>query len=518
MLEACDAWTDHSNGERSLATRVAPTVACVRFFLPMGMLLAILTALSGCSCRSESEPPTGVSPPTSGQLEPTAGPTAVDPTPLSVAVIDDPDLAAAIRKQWGAISEQPLELRELTSDSLAASESPAAADVWIYPTAWLGTLVERRIIGPVPDDVWNGRTLDRRAILPLTRKVECVWGETPYAVPLGAPVVSLVYRADVFERLGLEPPRTWADYQGLADKLADRSALGDLAPAASEPWTGTLEPLESGWAGSLLLMRAASYARHRNQYSTLFDFSTMEPLIAGPPYVRALEELVAAAGPNPGVALEMDLRDVRNEILAGRAAMGIAWPGRSDEPSRSIALGVTTLPGSHEVYNAGRDGWEKRADDEPLGVPVLGLSGRLGSIARGTSRARSAANFLTLLVNADWSVGVLSASPETGPSRNSHLKALPRWLGDVWDGEPIRQYVDVIETAHDAPTWLVTLRIPGRNEYLAALDEAVRAAVRSESSPQESLSAAADKWRAITERLGKPNQRTAYRRSLGLAK
>lgn len=512
-----------------MCTCVAPTVACFGVRFRLALILAMLMVASGCSCRAEPGVPESTASHASGQSEhqtpkhETPDPSVPDPSapehaPLAVAVVDDPDLATAIRKQWAAISEQPLELRELTTEALAAGEFGAAVDVWIYPTAWLGTLVESRVVGPVPDDVWNGRALDRRAILGLTRKVECIWGEAPYAVPLGAPVVSLVYRADVFERLGLQPPRTWTDYQALADKLSDRTALGDLAPPNADAWVGSLEPLKPGWAGAMLLVRAAAYSRHRNQYSTLFDFSTMQPLIDGPPYVRALEELVAAAGANPGVPLEMDVSAVRNEIMAGRAAMGIVWPGRTDESSRSVALGVAPLPGATQVFNAGRDGWEMRGEDEPLGVPVFGLSGRLGSISRGTARARSAANFLTLVVNADWSVGVLSASADTGPSRSSHLKGLSRWLGHMWEGEPIRQYAQVIETAHDAPTWLVALRIPGRDEYMATLDDAVRAAVRSESTPQEALTAAAGKWRTITARLGQDKQRTAYRRSLGLAK
>lgn len=497
-----------------MTTRVDAAVARMKSFFWLGVLLAWVTCTSGCSCRTEADSANSA---TTDGTAPTE-PAAPDDTPLSVVVVDDAALAEAIRKQWSAISEQPLDLRELAASSIAAGEFGEPADVWIYPEAWLGTLVEQRIVGPIPPDAWNGRALDRRAMLPLARKVECVWGETAYAVPLGAPVVSLLYRADIFERLNLSPPRTWAEYQTLSEKLSDRAAIGDLAPPESEAWAGSLEPLQANWAGAALLIRAACYARHQNQYSTLFDFATMKPLIDGPPYVRALEELVAAAGANPGVALEMDMDAVRREVIAGRAAMGIAWPSRAESPARMIGLGVAPVPGDKNVFNAGRDDWETRADDDPLGVPVLGLSGRLGSVSRGTSRVGSAANFLTLLANADWSVGVLAVSAETGPSRTSQVKTLPRWLGEVWEGDPVRQYGQVIEAAHASPTWLMTLRIPGRNEYMAALDDAVRAAVRSEATPREALQTASSNWQAITERLGQETQRAAYRRSLGLAK
>ena len=48
--------------------------------------------------------------------------------------------------------------------------------------------------------------------------------------------------------------------------------------------SGTSSP---GWAGLMLLARAAPYAKHRDNYSTWFDAQTMEPMIANPPMVQA---------------------------------------------------------------------------------------------------------------------------------------------------------------------------------------------------------------------------------------
>ena len=75
--------------------------------------------------------------------------------------------------------------------------------------------------------------------------------------------------------------------------LADRAQSGSAAASDERPFSGVLEPLGPGWAGVVLLARAASYAKHPDNYSTLFDINTMEPLIAGEPFVRALEELLA---------------------------------------------------------------------------------------------------------------------------------------------------------------------------------------------------------------------------------
>jgi multiple sugar transport system substrate-binding protein len=64
--------------------------------------------------------------------------------------------------------------------------------------------------------------------------------------------------------------------------------------------------------------------------------------------------------------------------------------------------------------------------------------------------------------------------------------------------------------------WLGALCLPGRAEYLAALDPPVAAAVRGQKAPADALRKAAARWKQITERLGLDRQRTAYRRSLGL--
>ncbi len=81
-----------------------------------------------------------------------------------------------------------------------------------------------------------------------------------------------------------------------------------------------------GWAGLVLLARAAAYAKERDNYTTLFDYKTFAPTIAGPPFVRALTELVEAAKLGPAEQLEYDPAAVRAEFWKGTTAMAISWP------------------------------------------------------------------------------------------------------------------------------------------------------------------------------------------------
>ena len=219
-------------------------------------------------------------------------------TPLRIVVVDDPALAESIEGQWQAVAEQTIRLKSLTAEQLESTSKTLDADVIIFPHEELGTLVERRQIVPVPDDVWNSSRWNRRDLLELPRQRESSWGQSVYALPLGSRQLMLWYRRDLFEKLSLSVPRTWSEYQTVAQQLADRELVKQKLGAGvlpdDSPWAGTLEPVGGDFGGSLLAVRAAAYLRHRSQYSTFLDFSSLDPLLNTPPFQRALDELLVA--------------------------------------------------------------------------------------------------------------------------------------------------------------------------------------------------------------------------------
>jgi multiple sugar transport system substrate-binding protein len=111
---------------------------------------------------------------------------------------------------------------------------------------------------------------------------------------------------------------------------------------------------------------------------------------------------------------------------------------------------------------------------------------------------------------------VSSASPATTLYRRSQMKSPRVWLDAGTDAAAAQQYAATVYDALSHAAYLSAPRIPGRVEYLAALDAAVRAAVKGEKPPADALAAAAAQWRTITEKLGTDAQRKAYRLSLGL--
>ncbi|MHB8899194.1 MAG: ABC transporter substrate-binding protein [Thermoguttaceae bacterium] len=456
--------------------------------LPLLMALPLLAA-TGCPKPEEAN---------QGPVGPPPG------TSLRVLVVDDPLLAQSIgylQNEWKAQSGFALDIIPTPLAQFDAQTAPAA-DVVVFPSWMFGTAAEAGWVAPLPQQVIQNNENDWANQFSLIRSHEIAWGGQPMAVPFGSPVPVLYFRPDLLEKAGSKTPATWPDYVKAA------AALGD---------SSTAEPLAEGWAGLTLLARSAAYATHPDNLSVLFRIATMEPLISTPPFVRALDELVASAHPD---SLQMDPAAVRAAFWQGKAAMAITWPTAADEAAAKIQpdfpAAVAELPGSTEVYDLGESAWEKRDKADDGRIPLLGAAGRLGVVVAAGPWTDPSRQLLFWLTGEKWSAQVASQSPNTTLFRRSHLAAVSAWVEAPMPQDAAPQYGEAISSALDRQQALLALAIPGRPEYLAALDAAVRAAVKKEKSPQEALDTAAAQWKAITQRLGVDHQKSAYRASLGL--
>jgi multiple sugar transport system substrate-binding protein len=465
---------------------------------PKPIVAALLLALFAAGCPSESNETND------------ASHAATKPPPVvRLLVVDDKPLAAAIEREWKASGRGDVEIAQATASQLADAKR-LAADVVVYPAALLGDFAERHLIVELPAAASENAAFASSDIFPLLRRRECTWGEKAYAVPFGSPQLMLIYRQDLLEKLGRQPPATWADYQDLL------TALGELSTDEAK-LRPTAEPLAQGWGAKLLLARGAAYARHPNQYSALFDYRTMEPLIATPPYVRALEELVAAqhaASP----AQPLDAAGCEQAIVDGKCAMAITWPTRNAQRAEKVAsdirLGCSELPGAAHHYSAEAAKWTDA--DEASHVPLLGVSGRLGSITSSARHTRAATDALLWLAGKEKGPLIATQSSACTLSRSSQVPQASRFVSDAYDSTFAGEYGAALLAANERPLSMEMPRIPGHDAYLAALDAAVRSAVAGEKQPADALADAAQQWREITAKFGVEGQKIAYVRSLGL--
>jgi multiple sugar transport system substrate-binding protein len=300
--------------------------------------------------------------------------------------------------------------------------------------------------------------------------------------------------------------------------LSDRGAAGDLTPAEGQAWLASLEPLADGWAGQLLLVRAAAYALHRDQVSPLFRFESMTPLIDQPPYRRALEELVTATKKSGITQLRATPQAAMAELRAGRCAMALTWPSSELAGSMNQADSIirfAMLPGASEAYRFATKSWEKRGDDDNIHVPLLAMSGRMGAISATTAEPRRAESLVLWLAGSDVSQQISPHSSSTTLFRQSQLANSNRWTGGL-PAEVSRQYAETLAQTLTLPRSFPGLTLPGRDRYLAALDMAVQHALDGRPAG-EALAEAAKKWREITAELDIDKQKRANSRSLGQA-
>jgi len=304
--------------------------------------------------------------------------------------------------------------------------------------------------------------------------------------------------------------KSWTEYLELSKALSDKS-LG-LA-------SGSFEPLGKGWAGLVLLARAAPYAKHHDNYSSIFDTQTMDPLIAGPPFVRALEELVAAAKSGSADQLAADPAAAREAFWSGRCGMAVSWPTAAwheKDKSTVQAIGLAELPGSDQVYNVAVKTWQPRGEEMGQRVPLLCVSGRVAVISSSCSTPEAAGKLILWLADRRWSEKLLAVSPDTTLSGRDQTASPQAWMEHKVSAEAARSYGIALGDAFDRPESLEALRLPGRADYLAALDEAVQSAVRGKVSPSVALKHAAEQWKKITERLGIEKQKNAGLHEQGL--
>jgi ABC-type glycerol-3-phosphate transport system substrate-binding protein len=264
------------------------------------------------------------------------------------------------------------------------------------------------------------------------------------------------------------------------------------------------------------LARSAAYVTHRDQVSPLFKLGTAEPLIDQPPYIRALDELVETSK-TAKASRRLTPAEAFAALCQGKCAMALAWPtaGQTADFARkeNIKLGFAPLPVSRQAYRFATGTWEARDPDDVTPIPLLATTGRVAAVSTGSQDARRAGGLIMWLASRDVSDRVSAQSQEATLFRQSQVAKSSRWAPELQPDES-RQYAETLAATLMAPRAMAGLNLPGRADYLAALDQAVKEALGGKPAA-EALAAAAQRWREITQKHGNDAQRRALVHSLG---
>ncbi|MFI4876740.1 MAG: ABC transporter substrate-binding protein [Blastopirellula sp. JB062] len=423
-------------------------------------------------------------------------------------------MADAIDREWKAREERPLEMTQATSAQLM-DRTEIDADAIIYPPELLGELIRRQWIEELPPSLLENEALAVEDVFPALRQTELQWGGETYAVPFGSSTFVLMYRPEVFAELELTPPQTWREYQVCVDRIAaSQFCAGDEAPFAAP----TLEPLAEPWRSKWFLARAASYAKNPSNYAVLFGLASGDALIGQQSFVKAAEDLRRAADAIPTKLQSLSPAEAGVQFLAGKAPMAIGWlphPAEENTAKVDFSPSFAPLPGAIEYWNQLTEAWERRRNDRPAVVPLLTVSGRIGSVATGSKNTRDAALGLILLSASDSAPQVSPASEATSVYRNTNLFGVAQWVDSRLSSEASSAYAEALATELSSSE-AFGLNLPGASRYWGVLEKAIGEILVEGSDPKAILEKAAQAWDEVTDDLGRPAQVKAYSASLGV--
>lgn len=380
---------------------------------------------------------------------------------LNVLVVDDSEIARGIKLlagEWNERSGGELAVSEMTLAEMLAAEN-LAADVVIYPSRHLGTLAMRNWLRPMRPTVLSDPALGWGDFLTTLRDQVARYGNEVMALPLGEKPLVAIWSGELPEVL----PSSWEQVDQLKFGESEKPSL-----------------LEE------FVARVVAATEVGDRPALFFAAESMDARLTDPQMVQALESLVA-----------------RGKFSDAAARVSVELPSRKVESNTKLGA----LPVANRVYVSSLDEWE---DAEVTRPPVVcGFSGRLVSVTRTTRNAASAFKLIPWLVGGTNGAQLSQRSDATLWFRASQTPQAGKWLGQK-DGESW-----LTNSLSRGDAYLLP-RIPGVDDYLNSLNDAIDEAVDGKQHAAEALAAAAVKWNALTDKLGRDLQRSAFNRHLGL--
>ena len=516
--------------------RTCRTQVGLRSLIPGAACLLILAHVTGCG----QAPPATVPPPFEG-------------VELEVAAMGDPALLEAIRVQTGEWERETGARLNIRTDAVDLAGA-ATADLILFPGEQLGTLVDAGLLTRIsesairPTTIFNSTaqtenpTKERNpddsegtakrdpldfsdVVLPFREQVT-KYGDERMALPLGGSTLVLAYRRDAFRaeanqqaakeaNLELEAPTTWEQLDALAKFFQGRDWNGDGQPDHGIALALGTDADRLGT--DTFLAWAATLGQPPDQYALLFDPETLEPRIASPPFVEALEAMARWKELGPPEMADFNADAARAAFREGRTALLIDRPERAQfwtDPQKPVDVAVSPLPASTRVYDPSRKTWITPRVPNRLGFLRRG-GGWLGGInARSSARKADAALALLIQLASPEIAQEIVSDPAfpMAPVRTSNLAlGLPDPRAAV--GVDSRGWGQAVLDTYSAPRTVIGLRIPDSYAYMTDLEKARLAVIHGEPA-EPALKNAAESWRNRSVSLGKDRQLWHYRRSL----
>ena len=430
-----------------------------------------------------------------------------------------------------------LPLEELFANLIAdVTNRVGKYDAVIAGAWWLGDLVANNYIIPY-DKYYKDPRFPKWNIddvLPGPRRL-LEYGGKKYMVANDHDGQVMYYRRDLLadprhqaafrQKYGyaLAVPQTWAQFRDVAEYFNGRDLNGDGVPDH-----GVTMALKVGAQGMFHFMSLSApfVIGPDNPVLYWFDPQSMKPLLESPGHVRALKTLVELVRFGPRAMLGWDLGKCWDHFLVGRAALAVTWGdlgalAQQEGSKVKGKVGAAPVPGTSEYYSIAQRKWVKSRQPNLVGNTT---GGSWAGVISTYSKAPAASYYLLALMATKEKSRVYAARGWDGidPGRSYHFlppdgsAKIEDYLKAGWDETDVRDYLHAYFDNFSNKLLFPYLRIPGAYSYWQALDLHLAEAAAGQLSPEAALKASAVDFEEITIRLGREQQRRAYRASLGL--
>ena len=359
-----------------------------------------------------------------------------------------------------------------------------AYDVLNVVPAWMGDMVRAGAVEPLDAYVDKyGYRAELEDIGDVYRENQMRIGDTIYGFPDDGDVFILYYRKDVFEEMGLSVPTTWDEFYEVSKAITDAKAP-DMYGSAFMRARGLLQYFYQ--------------ERARVEGCKFFDAETMKATINGPGCVKALAGMVKDNTTMPPGIEVWGFVETLAAFNAGQSAMLQSWPpvGRWSAGYGTDDIAMQWVPPS---VVAGKVGYAL----PPGGHPQL-AAGFAMAVSSSSKNKDAAYLYIQWINSIDIShQRVQLPYALRDPFRKSHFSS-PEYQSRWPDA---KYYLEAAEKG--AVSGLLDLSIINTFAYIDALAAGLQT-VMSGGDPQTELDGVAEKWDALTEKVGVDAQREAY--------
>lgn len=400
------------------------------------------------------------------------------------------------------------------------SSGDDAFDVIAFAPAWAPDFTP--YLAEMPAKYQEGE--DWEDIAPVYRESLMVWNGKVLSQTMDGDVHTYTYRIDLFEDEGnksgfkdaygydLAIPTSWDQYLDIAEYFQNN---------VEGVW-GTAEAFRRGgqqfW---FFFSHAAGYTSHPDHPGSMFfDPDTMDAQLNNPGWVRGLEEYIRASTLAPPSALNFSFGEVNAAFAGGQVAQSIGWGdtgviGADPEQSKVAGnVGSAVLPSTKDVWNYKTGKWD--SFDEILNTPFMAFGGWQAAVPNTSGKQEAAWDFISYLSSPEVS-GQAAVTGGTGvnPYRISHTTNLERWA-TIFSEREAQEYLGAQQASVTADNVALDMRLPAYFSYTEILEIELSKALAGDVTPQEALDTVAEEWNELTDDLGREEQLSAYRASMGL--